>query len=285
MTVLAKTSPSWSGWVWLGVPGLLALGLYAQLFPALVQEWSEFPTLSHGFAIPAISAYLIWARRERLRMAPHAPTLWGLPVLVLGLAGLVVGVHGEEPFIARMSLPITLLGLTIVLAGLKVAREVWLGIAYLVFMIPLPYATLKLLTYRSRIFDATMSAYGLSRLGVPVHRDGVLLYLPNMVLEVADDCSSIPAIAALLSLGVIYASLTKSPLAVRMVLVLATLPFAVSANIIRITMTAAAVYYIGPWTLGAFYHKFMGTVNFLITFLLLLLADRGLASAVERWRR
>ena len=284
-TLTARGSVLMSPWVWLGLPGLLTVGLYAQLFPALVREWAEFPNLSHGFAIPFISFYLVWARRESLRDIPLEPSLWGLPVLLLGLGGLVVGVHGQEPFIARISLPVTLLGLTIFLAGLKMTRQVWVGIAYLAFMIPLPWATLKLITYRSRLFDANVSAFSLAWLGVPVYQEGVMLHLPGITLEVADECSSIPAIAALLSLGVAYASLARRPLVARAVLILATLPLAISSNIVRIITTAAGVYYLGPWTLKTSYHMFNGTVNFLFTLLLLLLLDATLARYARGWTR
>ena len=245
--------------------------------PGLAREWAAFPSLSHGFAIPVIAGYLVWARRTHLASAAIRPTWLGLPLLLLGLVAFVVGIQGAEPFIARMSLPLTLLGLTLFVAGRDVFRHAWAGIAYLAFMIPLPYATLKLLTYRSRLLDAKISAQGLGWLGVPVLRDGVLLHLPNVSLEVADDCSSIPAIAAMLSLGVAYASLAKRPLATRIVLVLATPFFAVGANIVRITTTAAAAYHIGPWTLQTVYHHFNGTVNFVLTFMLLLLFDTLLA--------
>ena len=67
-----------------------------------------------------------------------------------------------------------------------------------------------------------------------------LLHLPNMVLEVADVCSSIPAIAALLALGVAYAAMIRRPAMVRVLLIVATLPLAIGSNIIRITTTAAA---------------------------------------------
>jgi exosortase/archaeosortase family protein len=62
------------------------------------------------------------------------------------------------------------------------------------------------------------------------------------------------------------------------------LPLAITANIIRITTTAAAAYYIGPWTLRTTYHMFNGTVNFMFTFLLLLVLD-GLLSRVPGLRR
>jgi exosortase len=279
-TLNSRGSPFQSPWITLGLPGVITIALYAQLFPALVSEWTSFPSLSHGFAIPIIAAYLMWTGREHLRR-PFEPSLWGLPILVLGLGGLVLGTQGQESFLARLSLPVTLLGLTLFLAGVQITRNVWLAIAYLLFMIPPPWVTLKTIMYRSRLLDATVSAHALDWLGVPVYRDGVLLHLPNITLEVADDCSSIPAIAALLALGVAYASLRPRRLPIRMVLVLITLPLAIASNMIRITSTAAAVYYIGPWTLSTVYHQFNGTVNFLLTFLLLLSVDAGLTRLVR----
>jgi EpsI family protein len=275
----APAPASWrASEAWLALPGLALIALYAPLFPPLVREWAEFPSLSHGFAIPVIAGALVWARRHRLRALPITPTPWGLPLLALGLAQLVVGVQGREPFIARMSLPVTLLGLTLFLGGARIARELALGIAYLAFMVPLPWVTLKLITYRSRLLDAAVAGQALAGLGVPVFREGVLLHLPNVTLEVADECSSIPAVAALVSLGVAYAALSCRSRGRRLVLVAATLPFAIASNIIRIITTAAAAYYVGPWTLHTVYHQFNGTVNFLLTFLLLLLLDSFLGS-------
>jgi exosortase len=284
MTTRTVANPLMSPWVFLGVPGLLVLALYAPLFPGLVQEWAEFPTLSHGFAIPLIAAYLIWSRRDRLTLTPIEPSLWGLPVFLLGLGSFVLGRAAEEVVIARISIPVTLLGLVLLLAGPKMTKGVWFGVAYLAFMVPPPYITLKTLTTRSRLVDATVATHLLGWLGVPVHRDGVLLHLPNIVLEVADDCSSIPALAALLSLGTVYASLVERPIAVRAALILMTVPLAIGANMVRITLTAAAAYYMGLWTLGGFFHKFSGTVNFLLTFWLLVILDVGLVQ-VMRWRR
>jgi exosortase len=284
MTTRTLANPLMSPWVFLGVPGLLVLALYAPLFPGLVQEWVEFPTLSHGFAIPLIAGYLIWSRRDRLTSTRIEPSLWGLPVFLLGLGSFVLGQAVEEVVIARFSIPVTLLGLVLLLAGPTMTKGVWFGIAYLAFMVPLPYVTLKMLTTRSRLLDAAVSTHLLGWLGVPVHRDGVLLHLPNITLEVADDCSSLPAVAALLSLGVVYACLVERPLAVRATLILMTVPLGIGANMVRITLTAAAAYHIGLWTLGSFFHKFSGTVNFLLTLWLLLLLDAALVR-VMRWRR
>ena len=148
---------SWTpaAWLWLLLPGALAVGLYGQLVPALVQEWSEFPTLSHGFAIPVIAGYLLWTRREQVRAAVWAPSLVGLPVLLLGLVAFTMGMRGDEIFLARLSLPVTLLGLSLFLGGWQFTRAVWVGIAYLAFMVPAPYSTLRILTQRSRLLEPT----------------------------------------------------------------------------------------------------------------------------------
>ena len=260
-------------WFWLAAPVLATALLYAPIFPRLVYEWTQFSNLSYGFAIPCISAYLLWVRRARLLASTPTPSLLGLPLLVIGLAGLVIGVNGQESFLARISLPVTLLGLALFLGGREVFRHTWMAVAYLAFMIPLPWTTLRVLSYQSRLLDAYVATGALRWLGVQVYRDGFMLHLPRITLEVADVCSSIPVLAALLALGVAYAAVTQRPIAMKALLVAATIPLAMLSNIVRITTTAAGVYYMGVWTLGTVYHQFNGTVNFLLTFVSLLLLD------------
>ena len=281
-TVISRGLPAGSSlWFWLGLPALLALGLYAPLVPPLVREWAEFSHLSHGFAVPLIAAYLVWCRREGLSEVRPEPSLWGLPLLVVGLSALVIGVHGEESFVARISLPITLLGLTVFLAGPTAARYLWIGIVYLVFMVPLPWTTFRLLASRARVFDANVSATALDWLGVPVLQEGVLLHLPGVTLEVADACSSIQYISALLALGVAYVSVVERPIAIRIGLVAMLFPLAVASNIIRIVTTALGAHYLGVWTLRSAYHIFSGSVNFVLTLFLLLALD----AVLVHWSR
>jgi exosortase len=281
-TVPSLTRTALAASAWFTLPWGAALALYGPIFPSLVAEWAEFPSLSHGFAVPLIAAYLVWVRRDRIRAASLSPSLLGLPILLIGLGALIIGERGDEPFIARVSLIVTLFGLSVFLGGLRFTRHVWPGIAYLLLMIPLPWATIKLMTYRSRLLDANVAAWAIQALGVPVLQDGVLLHLPNISLEVADACSSIPAIAALLSLGVAYASVFPRPLGTQVVLIVSTIPLAIGANIFRIVTTALAAYYIGSWTLGTVYHMFNGTVNFVLTFVLLMALDAGLGRLRRR---
>jgi len=271
-------------WLALGLSVAAMVGLYVPILIGLVGDWTEYPSLSHGFAIPLISAYLLWNRRHLLAEAPVKGSLAGLPLIVVALAMLVIGSLGGESFVARLSLPITLLGVVLFLMGERVLRQAWMAIAYLGFMIPLPYLTLKALTYQSRLFDTGLAASALGWLGVPVLQNGVMLQLPNMTLEVADECSSVPAIAALLALGAAYAQLQARPTWIRTILTLAAAPLGLLSNIIRLILTSLSAYYLGPIALNNTIHKFNGTSVFLATVVLLVVLDTYLTRLWKRGR-
>jgi len=270
---VARPVNSRLAWLALGVTVLGALVLYAPLVAGMAAEWSEFPSLSHGFAVPVISAYLLWRRRDSLAKLPIEGSILGLPLIVFALAMLVVGSLGGEPFVARLSLPLVLFGAVWFLMGGAITRQAWVAIAYLAFMVPLPYLTLRALTYQSRLFDAGITAQALGWLGIPVLRDGVMLHLPNMTLEVADDCSSVPAIAALLALGAAYSQVQSRPTWIRALLTISAAPLGLLSNIIRLILTSISAYYFGPIALNNVIHKFNGTSVFLATVLLLVLVD------------
>jgi exosortase len=249
----------------------------------MADEWARFPNLSHGFAIPLIAAYLVWARLDTLARVPVGSSAVGLPLAVAGVALLVFGSLVGEPFLARLSLPVVLLGTLLFLAGGAAVRHLWMAVAYLVFMIPLPWVTLRDLTYQSRLFDAAVTAEALRWLGVPVLREGVMLHLANMTLEVADECSSIPAIAALVALGAAYAQLGPRPTWARIVLVVLAAPLGLLSNIVRLVVTSVSAYYFGRIALDNVIHKFNGTSVFLLTVLLLIVVD-GALGALTRGR-
>jgi exosortase len=111
-----------------------------------------------------------------------------------------------------------------------------------------------------------------------------MLQLPNMTLEVADECSSVPAIAALLALGAAYAQLQARPTWIRAVLTLAAAPLGLLSNIIRLILTALSAYYLGPIALNNVIHKFNGTSVFLATVVLLVVLDTFLIRLCKRER-
>ena len=61
-------------WLRLCIAIALTGALYAPVMAVMASEWAEFPSLSHGFAIPAIAAYLLWQRRARIASVQRTPS-------------------------------------------------------------------------------------------------------------------------------------------------------------------------------------------------------------------
>lgn len=263
-----------SRWVPIAVASAAALAVYAPVLAGMAVEWVEFPSLSHGFAVPLISAYLIWRRRELIRVEPLGSASVGLVVFVVALGIFQAGSLSGETFFCRLSFPLALLGIALFLAGPRVTGHLWPAIAYLLFMIPFPYLTFKAVTYQSRLFEAGVTAKALGWLGVPILQQGVMLHLPRVTLEVADECSGVLAVAALVALGTAYAQIQPRATWMRVTLALAAAPLGLVSNIFRLVLTALGVYYLGPITLASVFHRFSGTTVFLTTVVLLAGLDR-----------
>src|SRR5260370_23505205 len=134
------------------------LGLYVPVLLGMAADWARFPSQSHGFAVPAIAAYLIWMRRGAIASAApddsRAAAAAGVAALIAALGALVIGSLTGETFLARASLPVALLAIALFGGGPGALRPAWVGPAYLFFMGPLPYLSLASLPYRARVSHA-----------------------------------------------------------------------------------------------------------------------------------
>lgn len=272
-------------WVPFAVAVAAVLAVYAPVLAGMAIEWAKFPSLSHGFAVPLISAYLIWRQRDLIVAESLGSSGTGLALLMAALGILAAGSLSGETFLSRLSLPLALLGIVLFLAGRRVTGHVWPAIAYLVFMVPFPYLTLKAVTYQSRLLEAGMTGGALRWLGVPAHQQGVLLHLPTATLEIADGCSGVRIVAALMALGAAYAQIHPRATWIRVALTLSAAPLGLASNIVRLILTALGVYYLGPITLNSVFHRFSGTIVFLATVVLLAGLDRFLVRVAASARR
>src|SRR2546430_6984348 len=134
---------------------------------------------------------------------------WGYLVLLVGLILLIVSQAGTFGFPARLSLLVVLTGLPLFLGGSELLRVVSFPLAYLLFMIPLPAPALNQITFPLQLQAARLATSTLDLLNVPVLREGNIINLPLMRLEVAEACSGIRSLISLLALAVIYAYLDR----------------------------------------------------------------------------
>ncbi len=268
--------------------------LYYPLVGYLVDKWENQPEFSHGYLIPAISIYLIWRRKAEIARAPRNPSRLGVWIAGASLALLLVANLGAIKTVACYSLITLLIGVVLAIWGGAVLRQVLFPIVFLVFAIPVFTFVMTPVTFAMKLVAAKLSVGAVSSFGIPIYRDGAVLILPNGALEVADACSGIRSLFALLALGAVYGYIFTGPAWERVMLFLAGIPIAILANTGRVSFLTLVAYEFGidastpgdslfmngrpHW--GTIIHDASGFAVFLIAFILLLSIGRFL-----QWRR
>jgi exosortase D (VPLPA-CTERM-specific) len=267
--------PSVASWQFL-VLGALTLWLYWSTLGRLVHQWVHDPDFSHGFFVPLFSGFVIWQSYGRLARIPRRPSWIGLIPLVAGLGVLIVGRLGAEIFLERSSLLLVLAGIVILFLGLDLFRAVVFPWAFLLLMIPIPAIVLNEIKFPLQLLASQVAATVLPWLGVPVLREGNIINLAAMPLEVADACSGIRSLMSLVTLGIIYGYLMDKRLWVRWLLACAAVPITVFANDIRIVGTGLLVEYWNPEAAEGYYHTSWGVLIFVISLLTLYALHAGI---------
>lgn len=263
-----------TGWYTVSL-SIVGIWLYGPVLGRLIRQWWSDPNFSHGFFVPAFSAFVIWQNRTRLRAIQPKPSLWGLPVIVISLAMLLVGTFGAELFLSRVSLILLIGGAVVFFVGWEMLRAVLFPLCFLVLMVPIPAIVFSQITLPLQMLASKLAAGTLPICGVPVLREGNIINLPAMPLEVAQACSGIRSLMSLTTLAIIYGYLVEPRVWVRVVLALASIPIAVAANGLRIVGTGLIVQYWDPEKAEGFFHLFSGWLVFVFSLLLLFALHRA----------
>jgi exosortase len=264
---------------------VLVMAVYFRVLTKLVLDWAEIPDFSHGFLVPIFAAYLVWAKRKTLLSTKAAPSWSGVALVALGLVVLLLGVYGAELFLSRISLVILLAGLVLTFGGWQLLKELRFPLLVLVLAIPIPAIIFNQITFPLQILATKLASALLQLFDVPVLREGNIIQLSVMKLEVAEACSGIRSLVSLFTLAIFYGYfLEKSPLR-RVVLAVASIPIAIAANAVRIFGTGLCVQYWDPDKAMGFFHEFSGWVIFLVSLGCLFIVHRIMGLFPMRRRR
>lgn len=249
---------------------VILTGLYWQTFPALILDWWADPNYSHGFLVPLFSAFLIWHQWDALKRFTPSGSWVGLPLLFGGIAMLVLGDIAAEEFLQRTSFIVLIAGLMLFHLGTAIFRRVAFPIAFLFFMVPLPFIVFNAIAFPLQELAAHNAEWMLDLLGIPVLRDGNIIHLKDVSLGVTEACSGIRSLISLLALSVAWAHLTLPRVGLMIVLVIAAVPVTIMANAGRIVLTGLISQYFGVAYAQGFFHSFSGWIIFLFAFICLL---------------
>jgi len=243
VALIAGGSVLWSYWTTLG---------------EAAERWSIDPQYSHGYLVPAFAALLLWLRRGRLAGGPARANGWGWPLLAAAIVLRFVGSYYHFVWFDAVSLLPCLGALCLLLGGTRAWRWACPAIAFLFFMIPLPYQAAVAMAGPLQHIATTASTYLLQTLGMPAVAEGNVILLNEASLGIVEACSGLRMLVVFFALSTAVTLVARRPFWERIFLVFSAIPIALFTNIVRITATGVAYETVGGEAGQFIFHDLAG---------------------------
>lgn len=262
--------PASDGWRAAGLRLALAwLALFALTFTdwrAMAHQWWDIDTYSHILLLPPIIAWLVWIRRGEL--AKVEPRGWW-PGVVWAVGGLLVWFAGRGAEINTMSqggAVIALQGAALAILGLRSGLLLALPLAYAFFLVPLGGELIPALQLVTAEIAIALTHWS----GVEASIDGINIDTPAGLFIVAEACSGVKFLIAMIALGVLVASTCFIRWKRRAWFLLACVFVPILANGVRAWATIFVAQYVGAEAAGSFDHIVYGWMFFGVVIALVL---------------
>jgi exosortase len=241
---------------------LLGLGLVWAYWPTLAEmgrRWTTDPRYAHGYLVPAFSLALMWHRRGKLALSEVRPSAWGLPLIGAGLALRLAGARYYLGWVEGASLVPVLAGLALLVGGWRALRWSWPMIAFLIFMVPLPYKLEVALASPLQRVATKASTYALQTLGFPALSGGNVVQLDDVELNVVEACSGLSMLFTFIAMATGVAMVVDEQSRLEKVLIVASaVPIALFVNVVRITATGVLHETVGGRLANLVFHDLAG---------------------------
>jgi exosortase A len=165
--------------------------------------WWNSSTFNHCLLILPILVWLVLQRKELL--AELKPMPW-TPALLYGAAGAGGWLLGDAAGLAvarQLGLIMMLQGSVSAILGSNVTRGLLFPLFYMFFLVPIGEEAVPIL----QTLTAKMCMVLLGWTGIPAHIDGIFITTPGGYFRVAEACSGVKFLIAMVAYGVLVANL------------------------------------------------------------------------------
>ncbi len=245
------------------IGGLACLAIFCVLFRDnlwhFFYAWTTDDNYSHGFLVPLLSLYFAGQVASRGPVPVRSGMVLGSCLLGIALVVRMVTIPLPIPFLGDLALLIGLAGGFAMLLGAAALRRYWFPFFFLIFMVPLPIAMYSRIASPLQLLASRLASTVMNLTGVPVLCEGNRMTLPGGVqMFVAEACSGMRQMTGFLALTAAVAYLIQRPGWYKAVVLLASLPIALTANVARVVLTGYIMHFVNPEYASGTYHTIEG---------------------------
>jgi exosortase D (VPLPA-CTERM-specific) len=272
-------------WPWLLVAAVVAaIGVvFRRPIGDLVEVWLTSAEYNYGPMVPVIALLMLWRDNQR-SSAPVAPSWVGVAIVAFALLVRLMGRAAGLSAFSNIGLVVACAGLVIALVGLRRARDIWPGLVFLIFALPLSDAAQFDLTWRLQLLSSEGGVAIINLAGIPVFREGNIIDMGLIQLQVAEACSGLRYLFPLATFGFLCAYLFDAHPILRVLVFLSSLPITVVMNSVRIAVTGILADSFGLAAAEGFFHYFEGWAVFCLCLALLAIEMKAIVLLDRRGR-
>lgn len=261
-------TPWQSSLVTLAAANILLMTLFRADAAAMVDIWWNSSTFNHCLLIVPILVWLVTQRKDGL--AQLQPQPWAPGLVYVAGAGLcwLLGDAAGVAVARQLGLILMVQGTVITLLGPNVARGLLFPLFYMFFLLPIGEEAVPAL----QTLTADMCMVLLNWVGIPAHLDGIFITTPTGYFRVAEACSGVKFLIAMVAYGVLVSNLCFESWTRRAIFLMACVVVPILANGVRAFATIYIAHYQGIAFAESFDHVVYGWVFFGIVIALLMAA-------------
>ncbi len=250
----------------LGGTWLLLIALFAQDWGKMFAQWWDSSTYNHILLVPAILGWLVWLRLPELRKL--TPSAWWPALVALAGASLlwVLGSFAGFDLFRQVGAVALLPASLLLILGPRVGAALLFPLCYMAFLVPFGDELVPLL----QMITAKITIALVHLSGVPAKIDGVFIDTPAGLFEVAEACSGVKFLIAMIALGALVGNVCFINWQRRMAFMVLCLVAPILANGIRAWGTIFAAQYVGVEKAAGIDHIIYGWIFFAVVIALVL---------------
>ncbi len=221
----------------------------------MMRELWKIPDWEHCFLVPLAIGFILFEMRDKLALLKPKPSAWGWPLLAIGIFVFWAGQRVDNQYIGYAAMQGLVGAWIVLLLGWRFMIQLAFPWMFLIFLWPLLFLE-TYLAFPLRLIMSEASVVVLNMLGIASEKVGTsIISSPDAAaglaagarfqVDVADPCSGIRSLFALMMVSAVYGFLTFKEWWKHALLFLASIPLAILGNLVRMLILTIGVLLFG----------------------------------------